>query len=214
VKGDGRMITQAVPKKEQVAALNALIDCLDPSALAISQEIAKLIPPRPSGYDFTRELFNKRTGLAFDVLAPAEAAADFPLSFLFHPERLNRLTEYEQTTAGLGTEELIETLVQKTWKAPRRKGIEGLIQLQTEQILLNYLLAASVDERNSYPTRVILTKELMDLKAWMEEMKTSFKETAYAGHLQLALNRMKEPEKAKPAQFPALPPGAPIGCEE
>jgi hypothetical protein len=36
---------------------------------------------------FQENFFGKRTGLAFDVLSPAETAADLPLSFLFNSER-------------------------------------------------------------------------------------------------------------------------------
>jgi hypothetical protein len=63
--------------------------------LEISENVLKLIPPRPAGYDYNRELF-RRTGLSFDPLAAAEAAADIPLSFLFNTNRLNRLVEFKQ----------------------------------------------------------------------------------------------------------------------
>jgi hypothetical protein len=75
------MITRSVTKEEQLNALNAITDCIDPKVLEISENVLKLIPPRPAGYDYNRELFNRRTGLSFDPLAAAEAAADIPLSF-------------------------------------------------------------------------------------------------------------------------------------
>ena len=59
------------------------------------------------------------------------------------------MVEYQIQYGGLGLNEMIEALINATWKAPRRKGMEGLIQLQTEQILLTYLLAASIDDNNS-----------------------------------------------------------------
>ena len=43
--------------------------------------------------------------------------------------------------------------------------------------------------------------------------KTTTDET-YKGHLLLALERIKEPEKAKPTIHKEIPPGAPIGCED
>ena len=89
IRGDGQTITQSLTKEEQPNALNAIADCMDPKVLALSENIIKLIPPRPAGYDYTRELFNKRTGLGFDPLAAAETAADLPLSFLFNTSRLN-----------------------------------------------------------------------------------------------------------------------------
>jgi hypothetical protein len=74
------MITRSVTKEEQLNALNAITDCIDPKCWKYRKTL-KLIPPRPAGYDYNRELFNRRTGLSFDPLAAAEAAADIPLSF-------------------------------------------------------------------------------------------------------------------------------------
>jgi hypothetical protein len=119
LRGDGQLITKALTKDEQRKALNAVIDCLDPKFLLLPDRIAQLIPPRPAEYDFTRELFKKRTGLAFDILSPAETAADLPLSFLFNSERLNRMVQYEAVNNGLGVGEMVNTLISKTWKANR-----------------------------------------------------------------------------------------------
>jgi hypothetical protein len=44
---------------------------MDPKALALPQSIIDLIPPRPN-YDYNSELFNRKTGLAFDPLAAAD----------------------------------------------------------------------------------------------------------------------------------------------
>lgn len=213
LRGDGQTITRALSKEEQVKALNVIIDCLDPKFLQLPDRIAKLIPPRPAGYDFSRELFKKRTGLAFDVLSPAETAADLPLSFLFNTERLNRMVQYEISSNGLGVSEMINTLIAKTWKASRLTGMERLIQLQTEQVLLTYLLSASVNDNNSFAVKSIFKKTLNELKIFIEaQNKTTLDET-YKGHLLLALERMKDPAGAKPAIHKEIPPGAPIGCD-
>lgn len=212
LRGDGQLITRMLPKGEQRKALNAIVDCIDPKVLMIPDRIAALIPPRPSGYGSSRELFRKRTGLSFDQLSPAETAADLPFSFLFNSERLSRMVQQE-INGGLGVSEMIQALIDKTWKAPRRSGMEALIQQQTEQVLLTYLLSASVDENNSFLVRAVLQKVLSDLKKQIElQLKTSTGSSA--GHLQLALERMKNPKDAKPTLHKEAPPGAPIGCEE
>jgi hypothetical protein len=212
VRGDGQVITRMLSKEQQRAALNTVIDCIDPKVLMIPDRIAALIPPRPSGYIFSRELFRKRTGLSFDQLSPAETAADLPFSFLFTSDRLNRLLQFE-TNGGLGLHEMIQTLIDKTWKAARRTGMEGLIQQQTEQVFLTYLLGASADENNSFVVRGVLQKALNDLKKYAElQMKTSTS-AIYTGHLQLAVERMKNPKDAKPTLHKEAPPGAPIGCD-
>lgn len=211
LRGDGQFVTKMLGKTQQVQALNTIVDCIDPKVLMIPDRIAALIPPRPSGYNSSRELFRKRTGLSFDQLSPAETAADLPLSFLFNSERLNRMMQQE-VNGGLGVYEMIDVLIAKTWKAARRNGIEGLIQQQTEQALLTYLLAASVDENNSYATRSVLQKAVSNLKKYTElQLKNPV--VANAGHYQLALERMKNPKEAKPTLHKEAPPGAPIGCD-
>ncbi len=213
LRGDGRTPTEAVSKTEQLKALNAVLDCIDPKALLIPGKIAKLIPPRPAGYNVSRELFRKRTGLAFDLLSPAETAADLPFSFLFNTERLNRMAQYESGNGGLGIHEMINIIMDKTWKAARRTGMEGLIQLQTEQVLLTYLLSASVNENNSFIVKSKMQKALADLKIFIEAKNKMTVDETYKGHLLLTMERMKEPSAAKPTIHKEIPPGAPIGCE-
>ncbi|MGZ3924519.1 MAG: zinc-dependent metalloprotease, partial [Flavisolibacter sp.] len=212
LRGDGQMVTQPLSKDEQQRALNTITACIDPGFLMLPQRIVRLIPPRPQGYATSRELFAKRTGLAFDALAPAETAADMALSLLFNTQRMNRMVEYSAANAGLGLDEMISSLIDKTWKAARRNGMEALVQMQTEQLMLTYLLAGSIDDNASYITKATLVKSLADLKQWIEaKRKTATGE--YAGHLMLALDRMKAPEKAKPTIQLEAPPGQPIGCD-
>jgi hypothetical protein len=135
-------------------------------------------------------------------------------SLLFNSERMNRMVEYQVQNGGLGLDEMIAVVLNATWKAGRKKGMEGLIQLQTEQLVLTYLLAASVNENNSFIAQSILQKALSDLKIFIENKKKMVTDGLYSGHLLLALERMKKPENAKPTIHAVMPPGAPIGCGE
>ncbi|MBS1621962.1 MAG: zinc-dependent metalloprotease [Bacteroidetes bacterium] len=213
VRGDGRITTRPISKLEQQKALNGIIECIDPKALVLPDRIVKLIPPRPSGYWPTAELFQKRTGLAFDALAPAETAADFPFSFLFNSQRLNRMLQFKVENDGLGVDEMITTLMDKTWKAPRRNDMEGLVQMQTEQVLLTYLLSSGINDNNSFLVKAVLQKAVSDLKTFIETQIKSTSNELYKAHLMLALERMKTPEKAIPTVLKEMPPGAPIGCD-
>ncbi len=210
LRGDNQLITKLLGKVEQLQALNAALDCLDPAVLQVPQRIVDLIPPRPSGYNSSNELFRKRTGLAFDALSPAETAADLPLSFLLVTERMNRIAQQQE---GLTADEMLHTMINRTWKDGRRTGLQALIQQQTEQVLLTYLLSLSVDENASFATKSAILKTLAELKTFIETKKKISTGT-YSGHLALALERMKAPEKAKATQHVAIPPGAPIGCDE
>jgi len=213
LKGDGQLVTSPLSNEVQQNAMKAILNCMDPSFLKIPKRIADLIPPRPAGYEFTRELFKKKTGLSFDQLSPAEAAADMPLSFIYHPERINRLVQHG-LNGTYGYNEMTNALINATFKSPRRTGMELAIQLQTEQLVLTYLLSSSIDDKLSYPARAQVMMTLNSLKAFMEEAKKSTADPLYKAHLEVALDRYKSPDKAKPTLHAIPPPGAPIGCGE
>jgi hypothetical protein len=116
--------------------------------------------------------------------------------------------------ANLGLEEMISQVIKATWKAPRRNNMESLIQQRTEQVTLTYLLSASVNENNSFITRAVCKQVLDELKKYIDLTLRAASNDSYKGHLLLALDRMKEPEKAKPTLHKEIPPGSPIGCDE
>jgi predicted Zn-dependent protease len=213
IKGDGQMITQSVSKENQLKALYAVVDCMDPKVLALPQSIIDLIPPRPANYDYNSELFNRKTGLAFDPLAAAESATDIPLSFLFNTKRLNRLVEYQAENNGLGIDDMIEVLTSKIWNQKKAEGLEGLIQKQNEQMLLTYLLAVSINDNASFATKAALLKAIDDIKTKVKSQLKKSKDDTQKGYLLLTLERIKSPEKAKATLHEAAPPGAPIGCD-
>ncbi|HUS00176.1 MAG TPA: zinc-dependent metalloprotease [Chitinophagaceae bacterium] len=212
LKGDGQLVTQPLTKQQQLNALNAVVDCIDPKFLALPEKIIKLIPPRPSGYDYSKELFNRRTGLTFDPLAAAESAADFPLSFLFNPSRLNRMVQYQAANDGLGIDEMINVLMDRTWRAPRLSGLQGLILQQNEQLLLTYLLGVSMNENISFATNAAITKAIEDIKNYTAAKLSSANGTS-RGYLLLTLERIKNRLEGKPFVPQPMPPGAPIGCD-
>ncbi|MEP7230781.1 MAG: zinc-dependent metalloprotease [Ginsengibacter sp.] len=211
LRGDGQFTTKPVSSETQLKALDAIMDCLDPTFLLLPYKIVSMIPPRPAGYIDSRELFNKRTGLAFDALSPAETAADLPLSFLFNTQRVSRL-EQDAVIGGFPFNEMLSYLVNHTWKASRRTSMEKLIQQQTEQVLLTYMLGLSVNDNASFQVKADVKKALNDLKEYIESQLKVSKDGSYTAHLMLALDRMKKPKDAKPTMHEEIPPGSPIGC--
>lgn len=212
-KGDGQLITQPLTRQQQLNALNAVADCMEPRFLSLPEKIIKLIPPRPAGYEYTKELFNRRTGLAFDPLAAAESAADMPLSFLFNPERLNRMVQYQAQNNGLGIDEMIDVLLNRTWKAAPLKGMEQLILQQNQQLVLTYLLGVSLNEECSFATQSAIMKAIDDVKK-IATKKLQAADATSKGYLLLTLDRITNRIKGKPFVPEAAPPGSPIGEEE
>lgn len=214
LRGDGQSPTLAVSKEAQQKALDAVLVCLSSETLTLPENIIKLIPPRPAGYSSSRELFRKRTGLAFDPLSAAESAADFPLQFLFHPERASRMIEYEARNGGLGLEEMINQVLEKTWKSTRSSNLNRKVQFIVEQVVLTHLMALSTNDAANYQVKAVAGKTLKDLKVYLEETRKNTKDSDYQAHIDYALDRMKNPSTAKVAVHKELPPGAPIGCDE
>jgi hypothetical protein len=104
-------------------------------------------------------------------------------------------------------------ILSKTWKAPRLKGFKKLIQQQNEQLLLTYLLAASINDEASFATKSELLKAIDDLRTYATVQLKATTDTSYKGHLLLILERMKSPEKQNlPTSSTAT--RFPIGCGE
>jgi hypothetical protein len=82
------------------------------------------------------------------------------------------MVQYEAMNKGLGVAEMISLLISKTWKAPRSTGIEGLIQIQTEEVLLTYLLLLASMITILCCKSVLQTIE--DLKAFIDTKLNNF----------------------------------------
>jgi hypothetical protein len=94
LRDDGQLSPTLVSPAEQKKALDAVLKTLSPAFLALPEPLLQIFPPRPPGLEATRESFPSATGLTFDPVAAAEAAADLTLSVLFNPQRASRLVEY------------------------------------------------------------------------------------------------------------------------
>jgi hypothetical protein len=122
------------------------------------------------------------------------------------------MVQQQQLNNGLGAEEMIRVLVNRTFKAPRQKGLEGLILYQNEQLLLGYLLIVSMSPELSFASRACVQKALDDLKKDANQ-KLAGSSTEQKGYLLLTLDRIENRQSAKPFEPKDLPPGSPIGCD-
>ena len=69
VKNDGQEPTQMVEPAEQWRAFDALAATITPAALELPETLIRKIPPRPTGYPATIEVFRGYTGPTFDPIA-------------------------------------------------------------------------------------------------------------------------------------------------
>jgi hypothetical protein len=207
VKGDkNQQQPKILSNAIQTKALDAAINCLDPSVLRLPESILTLIPPRPPEYYGVGELMPKRSGASLDALAAAEALANYELAFLFNPQRANRLVQFKARENTLGFDDVVNKIVENTWKMPTKQGLDMEIQKQTQQMVVTWLLGLTQSEVTNYAVKSICFKALNDIKAKCEMAKNTH--TAYI------IERINNPKEIALPVHKELPPGAPIGCEE
>jgi hypothetical protein len=214
VRGDGALVTEAISGEDQKKALDAVLATLKPENLTLPESLLQILPPRPPGYERTRESFGSHTGLTFDAEGPVEAAAALTASLLFDPNRATRLVEEHARDAKLpGLEDVLDAVLAATWKSPRQEGLVGQTQFTVEQIVLEHLLGLASDKEASGEARAIAAQEADKLKEWLKPGGGESAEVAAhwaAGRAEID-RWQREPEKFQPVSELATPPGQPIG---
>ncbi len=200
VRGDGQLTTAMIPAAKQRAALDAVLATIAPEFLTIPERILRLIPPRPSGVPGTRELFKGRTGLTFDAIAPAEAAANHIAGLLLHPERAARLVEFHGRDATQPTlEEVIDKVLAATVKAAPATGLQREVQYAVNQVVMTHLMGLAANDAAPARVRDVATAKLAALN------RPGFEQGRLISKF---LENPKEFKLAKPLE---PPPGQPIG---
>ena len=211
VRGDRQPTPTPLSAEVQKNALTAAINCLSPAVLTLPEHIIKLIPPRPPMYGNIGELFEKRSGMSFDPLAAASVLADFELSFLFHPERANRLVEFKARANTPGWDDVLTAILEKTWLGEKQNGLAGLVQLQTQQQVLTHLLALASSERSSYQVKATCFEKLQ----WLRKIAATKSGSSgpLRAHFLYTIERIDHPKDVVLPTPLEIPPGAPIGCD-
>jgi len=235
MRGDGQTPTKIVAAAEQRRALAAVLATLKPEALALPESLLKMIPPRPPAYERGREDFKIRTYPAFDALAPAEAAAQHTLQFLFNPERAARLVEFHaRDSANPSFEEVLDAVLNATWKSDRAGRLLKLVGPNAmpdvdgaptyaaeiahvvDDVVLYDLLALAANEKASDKVRAVAWLKLADLKGWLNAPLASRRDISDPAHTAFAVRQIdifeKDPKRLDLTP-PAEPPdGPPIGA--
>ncbi|MFN9863870.1 MAG: zinc-dependent metalloprotease, partial [Bacteroidota bacterium] len=168
LRGDGQPVTEMLTSEQEQKALDALLKTIEPSALALPENLLRIIPPRPLGYTRHRELLKIKTELTFDPLAAAETAADMIFGLILNPARANRLVEHNLRDPKLpALTTVIDKMVNATIKSTPQTGIPGGIQMSTNLALMNNLAKLLVDEETSVQAKAIVKQRLAQLQLWL-----------------------------------------------
>ncbi|MBB4639379.1 zinc-dependent metalloprotease [Longimicrobium terrae] len=214
LRGDGQTPLTPVPAAQQRAALDALLATLDPAELALPRPLLALIPPRPMTYDPTRELFDRWTGMGFDAISPATAAADMTVGMILNPERAARLVEQGALDRRMpNLEWTLNQLVERTFR--QRPDDEYLREIDraVERVVVERLMVLA--ESAPMPqVRATAQQVLLNISRMITEHAVPY--DAHGALLVSDIKRFVE-RPYQPQQriaVPDAPPGQPIGSED
>jgi hypothetical protein len=212
LRGDGQTITSIVPGAEQKKALTALLQTLAPEALTLPEPLLRVMPPRAFGFGRTRESFRSRTGLTFDPVAAAEAAANLTLSLVLHPQRAARLVQYSARDASVPSlPAVIDSVLGATWYSARAQGLAAEVQRTVDMVALYHLMALAAAEGAPPQVRAIAASKLMELSRFLAAPVTGNPAAAHRKHAAELMERFRKDPKEIPMPRPfEAPPGQPI----
>jgi len=217
LRGDGQPVAELLSPEQETKALNAILKTIDATALTLPESILKLIPPRAMGYSRHRELVNIKTELTFDAVAAAETAADMTFSLVLHSARANRLVEHHARNPKLlSLQNVIDQLIDATYKSAARSGLEATVQMATNYSLFVNLATLAVNKNASAETKAIVLLKLEQLKNWLSTKNSSDEEwKAHYTFIAKQIDTLHENASEYKIESPLPPPpGMPIGeCE-
>lgn len=209
VKGDGQTPFTIVPGAEQRRALDVVLSTVTPDFLALPERIVAMIPPTADRYD-RGEGFPGYTERLFDPLGAAEAAADFTVGEIFHPQRMARLEVYGSMGDYPDLAEVADRVIQATWDAPRpRDEYRQKVQHIVQRAVADRMMREGASNGNPSEVRAVLSDRLDRLATRIEGMAQA---TPHAKLVAADIRRWQSrTENTDPAPKLQMPAGDPIG---
>ncbi len=218
VRGDGQTPASMVDDKLQRDALAALLLTLDPKNLTLPETILRNIPPQPPMYPRDRELFKTFTGLAFDPIAAAQSAAAHTIELILNPERLARMTEQRaRDPKRLSVNDMIDQLLSAVKVQKAQTPFEQEIARASEKLVFNRLMQLAGDTSIQTQVSAIAAFKLTELEKRLEQQAGYAEDVDQGAHYAWLLQQIRrfqqDPAAFKIPSPPAMPDGAPIGCD-
>ena len=180
------------------------------------ESVLEKIPPRPPGFDRTRELFQGRTDPVFDPLGAAATAADMVVTALLQPERVARLVDFHRRDASQpGLEVILEALIGRVFNSatPSSLRLEEVRRV-VQTVTVDGLIGLSANPNAMPEVRARVDAALATLGGEMAAPAVvSADETAHGAALRARITRYRERMLASEPvsiETPPPPPGDPI----
>jgi hypothetical protein len=152
----------------------------------------------------------------FDPLGPAASAVALTLDVLLEPARAARLDRtHALDPESPGFAELLDALLDATWRAEPRDGMDGALQRVANDQVLRRLLALAGDLSIDPGVQAAALAAVNGLDEWLEGRVRAQRDGAWRAHYERAryvIRRLRDdPEALGELPRPEPPPGEPIG---
>ena len=213
LRGDGQQPQRPVAAADQRRALRGVLATLAPDVLAVPRSVLARLPPRPFGYDATRELFPRETGLTFDALAPAGVAAEMTFRLLFDPQRATRLVEQHALDPALpGLDEVLGQIDAAVFAPARGDSYARAIARTVQSAMIDRLSDLGATAADAQ-VRAIVVQRLHAVRERLHAARGDAETRAHARLVAADLDRFfaRPWQRAERREPPVVPPGMPIG---
>ena len=213
-RGDGLDPVRAAPAAEQRRALAALVRALQPAELTIPGSVLDDLPPRPSGYGRTRELFPRYTGSMFDAISPAVVAASHVVGNVMNGSRAARLLQQHLLDPALpGLGDVLEALTAVAAPVSGDSRYEAEVRRAVGRVVADGLMGLAGGAAMPQ-VRAVAARHLARMKSMAEGLARGDDDAA--AHFALLAGDIRRFEDRPfeswtPTTAPQAPPGAPIG---
>ncbi|MBY6211844.1 zinc-dependent metalloprotease [Microbulbifer agarilyticus] len=207
---------QLVSADQQQQAIDALAQTLRPEFLTLPEHVLKLLPPKAFGYSRSNESFPAYTGVAFDGIAMAEAAAGHTFSILLDPQRAARLQEQQARRGdGPGFNTLLAQLTEQSLASEQYSGLQAAIHQRVNHVYIHHLMLLAGNKQAPESARARANFELAKFQHAIGAMKLFGEDPhGYNAHYFYEANRiaafMDGDLKVEKGDLKPMPPGSPI----
>lgn len=217
-EGEATSSDQVIPVNtdDQMRALDALLQTLEPEVLTLSPDILALIPPRAPGYGRNRESFPLRTSLGLDFVTIAETAADHTISGILQAERLTRINNLNMLDSSLPSLPVVlSRVLDATVRANPQQGANGAVQRAVNNVVIYRMLGLLRSDRVDNQVKAAINLQLRRLEDWLDDAADDSAHPEWQAHYQLVQDEIENwldrggENSLLSAPLP-MPPGAPI----
>ncbi|WP_105102290.1 zinc-dependent metalloprotease [Microbulbifer pacificus] len=212
--GDASYTMVAADKQQQ--AVDALVQTLKPEFLTLPEKVLQLLPPKSYGYERSDESFPAYTGVAFDGIAMAEAAAGHTYSILLNPERAARLQEQQARRGeGPGFNTLLAQLTEQALARDEYHGLQAAIHQRVNHVYIHQLMLLADNKQAPESARARANFELAKFQHAVGAMKLFGDDPqGYNAHYFYEAKRiaafMEGDLQVEAGEIKPMPPGSPI----